>query len=51
MQSDDLARFTNISKIMLEKKRHLWKKDMLDITKLNLWTRTCKKQLWIVPGC
>ena len=50
MQSDDLARFTNIPKIILEK-RHLWKKGVSDISKLNLWTKTCKKQLWIVPGC
>ena len=50
MQSDHLAQFTNISKMILQK-RHLWKKGMPDITKLNLWTKTCKKQLWIVPGC
>ena len=50
MQSDDLARFTNIPKIILEKS-HLWKKGVSDISKLNLWTKTCKKQLWIVPGC
>ena len=50
MQSDDLARFTNIPKIILEK-RHLWKKGVSDISKLNLWTKICKKQLWIVPGC
>ena len=43
MQSDDLARFTNIPKIILEK-RHLWKKGVSDISKLNLWTKTCKKQ-------
>ena len=45
--SDDLAWFTNISKMILEKRR---KKGMSDITKLRLWTKSCKKQLWIVPG-
>ena len=50
MKSDDLAKFTNISKMILEK-RYLWKKSMTDITKLNLRIKTCKKHLWIVPGC
>ena len=35
MQSDDFARFTNISKMILQK-RHLEKKGMSHITKLNL---------------
>ena len=35
MQSDDLAWFANISYKILEK-RHLWKKGMLNITKLKL---------------
>ena len=35
MQSDDLARFTNISKMILEKKAPL-KESMSDITNLNL---------------
>ena len=31
---------------------HLWKKGTPGIiTKLNLWTKTCKKQLWIFSGC
>ena len=34
IQSDDLAQFTNISKMMLEK-RHFRKKGMSDITKLS----------------
>ena len=50
MQSYDLARFTNISKMILEKRR-LWTKGMSDIAKLILWTKSCKKQLWIVRGC
>ena len=36
VQYDDLAQFTNISKIILEKKRQLSKKGMPDITKVNL---------------
>ena len=50
IQSDSLARFTNTSKMILEKKA-LSKESMSDITKLSLWTKSCKKQLWIVPGC
>ena len=50
MQSDDLARFANISKMILEKNVPS-KKSMSDITKLSLWPKLCKKQLWIIPGC
>ena len=43
VQSDDLAQFTNISKIILEKKRQLWKKGVPDITKVNLWKKKLQK--------
>ena len=50
IESDDFAQFTYISKMMLEKKE-IWKKAMADISKLNWWAKTFKKQLWIVPAC
>ena len=45
MQSYDLAQFTNISKIILENMRYLWKKGMPDITKVNLWTKNLQKAI------
>ena len=54
LRSDDLAQFTNIYKVTLEPLvalRCLWRKGMLHIIKLHLWTKTYKKQLWNVPGC
>ena len=48
MQPDELTQFRKISKMILEKKPPL-KESLPDITKQNLWTKTCKKQLWIVP--
>ena len=51
--TDDLDQCTNISKMILEKKAPLKERYVRynQVTKLNVWTKTCKKQLWIVPGC
>ena len=51
--TDDLDQCTNISEMILEKKAPLKERYIRynQVTKLNVWTKTCKKQLWIVPGC
>ena len=50
IQSNDLARFTNISKMILEKKAPS-KESYVRYNQAKLWTKSCKKQLWIVTGC
>ena len=42
MESDDLAQFASISKMVLENKQ-LWKKGTPGIINLQWWTITCKK--------
>lgn len=35
---------------MVIEKKYPWQKSASDVTKLALWTKTCKKQSWIVPS-
>ena len=51
MQSDNLAQFKNISKMILEKKL-LLKETYVRYNQAKFMKKTCKKQLWItIPGC